>query len=63
MRTILILLMLIAETMSANAQANADVVQSINKVKRDTMYIYAEATCNNIDTANYNARADRKSVV
>ena len=57
MRTILILLMVIAGTMSANAQANADVVQSINKVKRDTMYIYAEATCNNIDTANINALA------
>lgn len=57
MRTILILLMVIAGTMSANAQTNAGAAQSINKVKRDTMYIYAEATCNNKDTANYNARA------
>ena len=57
MRTILTLLIIIVGTISANAQTNADVVQNINKVKRDTMYIYAEATCNNIDTANYNARA------
>ena len=57
MRTILTLLIIIVGTMSVNAQTTADKAQSINNIKRDTMYIYAEATCNNIDTANYNARA------
>lgn len=57
MRTILILLMVIAGAMSANAQTTDDIAQNINRVKRDTMYIYAEATCSNKDTANFNARA------
>lgn len=56
MKIVLISLMLMAGIISVNAQTTAEVAQSINKIKRDTMYIYAEATCNNLDTANLNAR-------
>lgn len=39
------------------AQAAADVAKDINKVKRDTMYIYAESTTKDLNEAYANARA------
>jgi len=39
------------------AQTAADVAKSINKVKRDTMYIYAESTTKDLSEAYANARA------
>jgi len=57
MRTILILLMVIVGTMSANAQTTDDIVQNINKIKRDTMYIYAETTMKDLNEAYNGARA------
>ena len=39
------------------AQTASDVAKNINKVKRDTMYIYAEATMKDLDEANNGARA------
>jgi sporulation-control protein spo0M len=37
--------------LSVNAQTTDDVTQNINKVKRDNMYIYAEATMKNLNEA------------
>lgn len=42
---------------SSNAQTAAEVNKSINKVKRDTMYIYAESTTKDLSEAYSNARA------
>ena len=56
MRTVLLLLLLMAGFISVSAQRVTEVAKSINTIKRDTMYIYAEATCNSLDTANINAR-------
>ena len=39
------------------AQTAADVAKNINKVKRDTMYIYAEATMKDLSEAYHGARA------
>lgn len=39
------------------AQTAADVAKNINKVKRDTMYIYAEATMKDLNEAYNGARA------
>ena len=39
------------------AQTAADVAKNINNVKRDTMYIYAEATMKDLDEAYNGARA------
>ena len=39
------------------AQTVEDAVRSINTIKRDTTYIYAEATTSNLDSALYNAKA------
>ena len=41
----------------SNAQTAAEVTKSINKVKRDTMYIYAESTTKDLNEAYTNARA------
>lgn len=41
----------------SNAQTVAEVNKSINKVKRDTMYIYAESTTKDLNEAYTNARA------
>ena len=41
----------------SNAQTAAEVNKSINKVKRDTMYIYAESTTKDLNEAYTNARA------
>lgn len=42
---------------SVGAQTVADAARSINAIKRDTTFIYAEATTGNLDTALYNAKA------
>ena len=42
---------------SVFAQSAADAARSINAIKRDTTYLYAEATTSNLDTALYNAKA------
>lgn len=52
-----ILLFLVVPFLSAHAQTAADVAKSINKVKRDTMYIYAEATMKDLSEAYNGARA------
>ena len=52
-----ILLFLVVPFLSAHAQTAADVAKSINKVKRDTMYIYAEATMKDLNEAYNGARA------
>jgi hypothetical protein len=41
----------------SNAQTAAEVNKSINKVKRDTMYMYAESTIKDLNEAYTNARA------
>ena len=41
----------------SNAQTAAEVNKSINKVKRDTIYIYAESTTKDLNEAYTNARA------
>ena len=57
MKSVLISLMIMAGFISANAQTAAEVAQSINTIKRDTMYIYAEATMKDLDEACNGARA------
>lgn len=52
-----ILLFVFAGHLSVNAQTAADVAKNINKVKRDTMYIYAEATMKDLNEAYNGARA------
>lgn len=52
-----ILLFLVVPFLSAHAKTAADVAKSINKVKRDTMYIYAEATMKDLSEAYNGARA------
>ena len=39
------------------AQTSTDVTKNINKIKRDTMYIYAESTTKDLSEAYNNARA------
>lgn len=39
------------------AQTIEDAARSINTIKRDTTYLYAEATTSNLDSALYNAKA------
>ena len=51
-----ILLFIVVCHFSADAQTAADVAKSINKVKRDTMYIYAESTTKELSEAYNNAR-------
>ena len=57
MKKTLIYLMLIIGWLSASAQTATDVAKDINKVKRDTMYIYAESTTKDLSEAYNNARA------
>lgn len=58
MKRLLLILSLAACHFSASlAQTAADVTKSINKVKRDTMYIYAESTTKVLNEAYNNARA------
>lgn len=58
MKRLLLILLLVASLFSVStAQTAADVSKSINKVKRDTMYIYAEATMKDLNEAYNGARA------
>lgn len=58
MKRLLILLALAISCLSiCEAQTVADVSKNINKVKRDTMYIYAEATMKDLNEAYNGARA------
>lgn len=58
MKRLLILLALAISCLSiCEAQTVADVTKNINKVKRDTMYIYAEATMKDLNEAYNGARA------
>lgn len=58
MKRLLIILSLAISCLSiCEAQTVADVTKNINKVKRDTMYIYAEATMKDLNEAYNGARA------
>ena len=52
-----ILLLIVVGHFSLNAQTIADVSKNINKIKRDTMYLYAEATMKDLSEAYNGARA------
>lgn len=41
----------------ASSQTVEEAARNINSIKRDTTYLYAEATTSNLDTALYNAKA------
>ena len=56
-RLLLILLFSICYVPLCLAQTAADVVKKINKIKRDTMFIYAEATMKDLNEAYNGARA------
>lgn len=56
-RLIIGLSLIISELSICMAQTAADVTKNINKVKRDTMYIYAEATMKDLSEAYNGARA------
>ena len=51
------LLFVTAAVLPSAAQTAADVTKNINKVKRDTMFIYAEATMKDLNEAYNGARA------
>lgn len=55
--TLTILLLFVVGHLSSNAQSAEDVSKNINKMKRDTMYIYAEATMKDLNEAYNGARA------
>lgn len=58
MKRLLIIISLAISGLSiCEAQTVADVTKNINKVKRDTMYIYAEATMKDLNEAYNGARA------
>ena len=58
MKRLLIIISLAISYLSiCEAQTVADVTKNINKVKRDTMYIYAEATMKDLNEAYNGARA------
>lgn len=57
MRKYLFSLVLAAIGTNAFAQSAAEVAKSINAIKRDTMYIYAEATMSHPDSAYFGAKA------
>lgn len=58
MKRLLIIISLVIFSLSiCEAQTVADVTKNINKVKRDTMYIYAEATMKDLNEAYNGARA------
>ena len=54
---VLTLLMALTGVLSTEAQNVVDVAKNINKIKRDTMYIYAEATMKDLNEAYNGARA------
>lgn len=56
-KVITLLLLMVAWHFSASAQTVTDVAKNINKIKRDTMYIYAEATMKDLNEAYNGARA------
>lgn len=56
-KTLTLLLLIVAGHISAKAQTAAEVAKNINKIKRDTMYIYAEATMKDLNEAYNGARA------
>lgn len=56
-KTCLILLWAISGVLIVEAQSSADVAKNINAIKRDTMYIYAEATMKDLNEAFVGARA------
>lgn len=56
-RLLYIITVAITSLSICKAQTAADVTKNINKVKRDTMYIYAESTTKDLSEAYNNARA------
>lgn len=56
-RILLLLSFVVFQISSCIAQTVADVAKNINKVKRDTMFIYAEATMKDLGEAYNGARA------
>lgn len=56
-RLLFIITVAITSLSICKAQTAADVAKNINKVKRDTMYIYAEATMKDLNEAYNGARA------
>ena len=56
-RLLYIITVAITSLSICKAQTVADVTKNINKVKRDTMYIYAESTTKDLSEAYNNARA------
>ena len=56
-RLLLIISLAIFSLSICEAQTAADVTKNINKIKRDTMYIYAEATMKDLNEAYNGARA------
>ena len=56
-RLLIIIGIVISNLLICKAQTAADVAKNINKVKRDTMYIYAEATMKDLNEAYNGARA------
>jgi len=57
MKQILLFSFLIILPLAICAQSTDEVAKNINTIKRDTTYIYAEATTNNVDSAIYSAKA------
>lgn len=57
MRTVLFVLIFMAGIIPINAQAISELARNINNIKRDTMYIYAEATMSDLSEAYNGARA------
>ena len=56
-RLLIIISVAISGLSICEAQTIADVTKNINKIKRDTMYIYAEATMKDLNEAYNGARA------
>ena len=56
-KTLTLFLLIVVGHFSASAQLTADIAKNINKIKRDTMYIYAEATMKDLNEAYNGARA------
>lgn len=57
LRSCVLLITFPLSLITLHAQTAADVAKNINKVKRDTMYIYAEATMKDLSEAYNGARA------
>jgi hypothetical protein len=56
-KTCITLLWMVIGVLVTHAQSLADVTKNINNIKRDTMYIYAEATTKDLNEAYNAARA------